>query len=259
MQEFLLHESKGPVAIVTLNRPDKLNALNRATLLELRTRFAELSRDDAVRAVILTGSGQKAFAAGADIAELASLTPTGAREMSALGQSVMDGIARCGKPVIAAVNGFALGGGLELALSCHFRYASANARLGLPEVKLGLMPGYAGTQRLPRLVGKGRALEMILSGNPVTAEEALRIGLVNRVVEPEALLPACEEVANAIAARAPVALRHAIEAVERGLDGSLEEGSSLEQALFGLLWSTADMREGCAAFLEKREAGFSGR
>jgi enoyl-CoA hydratase len=255
---YLLYQETGPVATVTLNRPDKLNAINRDTFLELRAQFAEIAARESVRVVILTGSGTKAFAAGADIAELATLSPTQARELSALGQEVMEGIARMPKPVIAAVNGFALGGGLELALCCHFRIASANARLGLPEVSLGVIPGYAGTQRLPRLVGKGRALEMIVSGVPVTAEEALRAGLVNRVVELEALLPTCAELANVIASRGPVAVRFALEAVQRGLDGTIEEGSCLEQALFGLLWSTADMREGCAAFLEKRKPQFKG-
>ena len=257
--KYLLYQETGPVATVTLNRPDKLNAINRDTFLELRAQFAEIAARESVRVVILTGSGTKAFAAGADIAELATLSPTQARELSALGQEVMEGIARMPKPVIAAVNGFALGGGLELALCCHFRIASANARLGLPEVSLGVIPGYAGTQRLPRLVGKGRALEMIVSGVPITAEEALHAGLVNRVVELEALLPTCAELANVIASRGPVAVRFALEAVQRGLDGTLEEGSWLEQALFGLLWSTADMREGCAAFLEKRKPQFKGR
>ncbi|MFH1144844.1 MAG: enoyl-CoA hydratase-related protein [Candidatus Eisenbacteria bacterium] len=256
---FLLHEAKGPVAIVTVNRPDKLNAINRAMFFELRALFQEIDADAAIRAVILTGSGTKAFAAGADIAELATLSPAEARELSLLGQSVMEGIARLSKPVIAAVNGFALGGGLELALCCHFRIASSNARLGLPEVTLGLIPGYAGTQRLPRLVGTGRALEMILTGIPLDAQEALRVGLVNRVVELEALLPTCEGIATTIASRGPVAARFALDAVQRGLDGTLEEGSRLEAALFGLLWSTADMKEGCAAFLEKRKPQFEGR
>ncbi len=256
---YLLYEERGPIAIVTVNRPDKLNAINRDTFLELREQFAEIAANDAVRVVILTGSGSKAFVAGADIAELASLNPTQARDLSALGQSVMEGIARLPKPVIAAVNGYALGGGLELALCCHFRVAARNARLGVPEVTLGLIPGYAGTQRLPRLVGMGRALEMIVTGQPLDAEEALRVGLVNHLVDPEALLPTCIEIAQKIAARGPVAVRFALEAVQRGLDGTLEEGSWLEQALFGLLWTTEDMREGCAAFLEKRPPAFRGR
>jgi enoyl-CoA hydratase len=255
----LLYEEKGPVAVVTLNRPDKLNAINIRVFHELRDQFREIGENPAVRVAILTGSGAKAFAAGADIAELATLTPLQARELSALGQSVMDGIARMPKPVIAAVNGYALGGGLELALCCHFRIASANARLGVPEVSLGVIPGYAATQRLPRLVGPGRALEMILTGTPLGAEEALRAGLVNRVVEPEALLPTCLEIAGTIASRGPIAVRLALEAVQRGLDGTLEEGSWLESALFGLLWTTEDMKEGTSAFLAKRPATFRGR
>jgi len=257
--KYLLCETRDAVARVTINRPEKLNAINREVFFELRDSFAAIEADDAVRAAILTGSGEKAFAAGADIAELARLSPTEARELSALGQSVMEGIARLRKPVIAAVNGYALGGGLELALCCHFRIASRNARLGLPEVTLGLIPGYAGTQRLPRLVGRGRAMEMVLTGAALRAEEALQAGLVNRVVELEELIPTCEGIAGTIASRGPVAVRFAIDAINRGLDGTLEEGSWLEQALFGLLWTTEDMREGCAAFLEKRAARFKGR
>jgi enoyl-CoA hydratase len=256
---FLLYEERGPVAIVTLNRPEKLNAINREIFHQLRDQFREIAENPGVRVAILTGSGAKAFAAGADIAELATLTPVEARELSALGQAVMDGIARLPKPVIAAVNGYALGGGLELALCCHFRIASRNARLGAPEVTLGVIPGYAATQRLPRLIGMGRALEMILTGAPLTADEALQTGLVNHVVDPEALLPTCLEIAGTIAARGPIAIRFALEAVQRGLDGTLEEGSRLEQALFGLLWTTADMREGTSAFLEKRPPAFQGR
>jgi enoyl-CoA hydratase len=261
--KYLLYEEKGPVAIITINRPEKLNAINRETFHELRDLFGRVAGNEAVRAAILTGSGQKAFAAGADIAELVTLSPTQARDLSALGQSVMEGIARLPKPVIAAVNGWALGGGLELALCCHFRIASANARMGLPEVSLGLIPGYAGTQRLPRLVGRGQATQMVVSGDPIRAEEALRCGLVNRVVESDQLLPECEKIAATIASRGPLAVRFAIEAINRGLDGTLEEGSWLEQALFGLLWTTEDMREGCGVFLErgkeKRKPQFKGR
>jgi enoyl-CoA hydratase len=258
-QKYLLYEEKGPVAVVTLNRPDKLNAINREVFHELRDLFAAIAANPAVRVAILTGSGTKAFAAGADIAELATLSPVGARELSALGQTVMDGIARLPKPVIAAVNGYALGGGLELALCCHFRIAARNARLGVPEVSLGVIPGYAATQRLPRLVGLGRAMEMILTGKPLTAEEAQQTGLVNRVVDPEALMPTCREIAETIASRGPVAIRFALEAIQRGLDGTLEIGSYLEQALFGLLWTTEDMKEGTGAFLEKRAPAFKGR
>ncbi|MBD3237234.1 MAG: hypothetical protein GF330_11050 [Candidatus Eisenbacteria bacterium] len=259
--KHLLYEEKGAVGIVTIHRPEKLNAINRETFLELRALFGQIAEHEPVRAVILTGSGERAFVAGADIEELATLSPVEARALSALGQSVMEGIARCPKPVIAAVNGWALGGGLELALCCHFRIASAKARLGLPEVSLGLIPGYAGTQRLPRLVGPGMALQMVTTGDPIDAAEALRCGLVNRVVEPEALLEACEQIAGRIAARGPLAVRFALEAVARGLDGTLEGGSWLEQALFGLLWTTEDMREGTRAFLEKDKAGpkFQGR
>jgi enoyl-CoA hydratase len=255
---YLLCEERGPVAIVTINRPDKLNAINRDMFFELREQFQEIGAKDSLRAAILTGSGVKAFAAGADIAELATLTPTQARGLSALGQSVMEGIARSSKPVIAAVNGFALGGGLELALCCHFRVASENARMGLPEVGLGVIPGYAGTQRLPRLVGPGKAIEMVVSGDPIDAQDALRCGLVNRVVPQAELLSTCEQIALRIAARGPLAVRFALEAMPRGLDGTLEEGAWLEQALFGLLWSTEDMREGCGAFLEKRKPTFKG-
>jgi enoyl-CoA hydratase len=257
--EYLLYEEDEAVAVVTVNRPDKLNAINRQVFHELRDLFGRIATTESVRAVILTGSGTKAFVAGADIAELARLTPTEARDLSALGQAVMEGIARCPKPVIAAVNGWALGGGLELAMCCHFRIASAKARMGVPEVTLGLIPGYAGTQRLPRLVGHGQAMQMVLTGEPVSADEALRIGLVNQVVDPEELLPTCKKIAATIAARGPMAVRYAAEAVNRGMDGALEEGSWLEQALFGLLWTTEDMQEGTAAFLEKRKPNFKGR
>ncbi len=257
--KYLLYEKKGSLAVVTVNRPEKLNAINRETFYELRSAFQAVESDEEVRVAILTGAGEKAFAAGADIEELARLSPTEARDLSRLGQSVMEGIARLQKPVIAAVNGYALGGGLELALCCDFRIASENAKLGLPEVSLGLIPGYAGTQRLPRLVGKGRALEMIMTGDHIPAEEAARTGLVNRVVPLAELMPTCEKIASRIASRGPVAVRFAKEAVNRGLDGTLEEGSWLEQALFGLLWTTEDMKEGCSAFLEKRKPEFKGR
>ena len=257
--KYLLCEEKGHVALVTVNRPDKLNAINREIFYELRGLFGELGANGDVRAIILTGSGEKAFVAGADIAELARLSPTEARDLSKLGQDVMEEIARSPKPVIAAVNGWALGGGLELAMCCHFRIASARARMGVPEVTLGLIPGYAGTQRLPRLVGRGMATQMVVTGDPVTADVALRIGLVNQVVDPAELLPTCEKIAETIATRGPVAVRYALAAVARGLDGTLEEGSCLEQALFGLLWTTDDMKEGTGAFLEKRRPEFKGR
>ncbi len=256
--EFLLYEEKGAVATVQINRPDKLNAINQQIFHELHALFGEIALNDNVRAVILTGVGEKAFVAGADIAELARLTPIEAQTLSRLGQTVMEGIARCPKPVMAAVNGWALGGGLELAMCCHFRIASSKARMGVPEVTLGLIPGYAGTQRLPRLVGQAWAMQMVTTGDPIDAETAKRIGLVNDVVAPEELLATCEKLAGAIAARGPVAVRFAIEAVNRGLDGTLEEGSWLEQALFGLLWTTDDMKEGTGAFLEKRKPDFKG-
>jgi len=257
--KYLLYVEKGPVATVTFNRPEKLNAIHRETWFELRACFRAIAANDQLRAVIVTGSGEKAFVAGADIAELAELSPTEARDLSALGQAVLDEIAATPRPVIAAVNGYALGGGLEVALACHMRIASEKAKLGLPEVSLGVIPGYAGTQRLPRLVGEGRALELITSGDPVDAAEALRIGLVNRVVAPDELLPACERLAGRIAQRGPLAVQHALTAVRHGLQGSLAEGALLEQNLFGLLWSTADMREGTGAFLEKRKPDFQGR
>lgn len=257
--EFLLYEKSGAVATVTVNRPDKLNAINQQTFHELHDLFNEIALKPEIRAVILTGSGEKAFVAGADIKELASLSPVEAQTLSRLGQTVMEGIARSPKPVIAAVNGWALGGGLELAMCCHFRIASAKARMGVPEVTLGLIPGYAGTQRLPRLVGPGWALQMVTTGEPVDADTAKRIGLVNDVVAPEELMPSCRKIAESIAARGPVAVRFAIEAAQRGADGTLESGSWLEQALFGLLWTTEDMREGTGAFLEKRKPEFKGR
>jgi enoyl-CoA hydratase len=247
------------VAIVTISRPEALNALNGDVLQELCTILDDIENDPGVRALVITGSGNKAFVAGGDIAHMSKLSPQQAKEFSELGHTTLGKIASSQKPVIAAVNGYALGGGLELALCCHFRLASANARMGLPEVSLGVIPGYAGTQRLPRLVGQGKALEMITSGEPIDAEEALRCGLVNRVVPQEELLPACLAIAGKIASRGPVAVGFALEAVRRGLDCGLAEGSALESAHFGLLWSTADMREGCGAFLEKRKPSFQGR
>jgi enoyl-CoA hydratase len=257
--ETLLCDVRERVAFVTINRPDKLNALNDHVMAELDRCFAALGADPEVRAVVLTGSGEKAFVAGADIAELAQQSPVAGREKGQRGQAVLDRIAALGKPVIAAVNGFALGGGCELAMACHVRIASENARLGTPEVKLGLMCGYAGTQRLSRLVGKGRALEMLLTGEPVDAAEALRIGLVNRVVAKEQLLSEAEGLARKMIANAPIALRFTLEAVNRGLEMPFADAQALEATLFGLLCTTEDMKEGTGAFLQKRKAEFKGR
>jgi enoyl-CoA hydratase len=257
--ETIRVEVEPPLAVVTVNRPDKLNALNARAVDELRAAFLGLSTDPGVRAVLLTGAGEKAFVAGADIRELAALTPQEAKETASRGQALCDLMENLGKPVVAAVNGYALGGGCELALACTLRVASENARFGLPEVTLGLIPGYGGTQRLPRIIGKGRALEMILTGEPVTAARALEIGLVNRVVPQGEAVRGAKDLAGTIAARGPVAVRYAAEAIHRGLEASFTEGCHIEAGLFGLLASTADMREGTSAFLEKRGAVFQGR
>jgi len=257
--ENLLYEKRDGIGHVTVNRPEKLNALNRKTMDELHDCFQEIERDDEVRAVILTGAGEKAFVGGADINELAVQTPVEGKELSMRGQKILDLIEHLGKPVIAAVNGYALGGGCELALACTIRIASENARLGQPEVKLGLIPGYAGTQRLPRLVGRGRALEMVLSGEPVSAAEAYRIGLVNQVVPAQDLMATAEKLAQKILANAPLAVKFALEAVNHGLEMTQAEGQFLEANLFGLCCTTADMKEGTRAFLEKRPARFTGK
>jgi enoyl-CoA hydratase len=255
----LLVEKRDAVAIVTVNRPDKLNALNDATMTELDAVFAQLADDAEVRGVILTGAGPKAFVAGADIAELAQQTPIEGRERSLRGQATLDRIERFPKPVIAAVNGFALGGGCELAMAAHLRIASENARFGTPEVKLGIMCGYAGSQRLPRLVGRGRALEILLSGEMVDAAEALRIGLANRVVSAEKLLAESEALLRKMLANGPVSLRFTIDAVNAGLEMGLDEAQRYEATLFGLICTTGDMQEGTRAFLEKRPAKFQGK
>jgi enoyl-CoA hydratase len=257
--ETLLVEIRDGVAVVTINRPGKLNALDTRTLAELDTTFAALGADEAVRGVILTGAGETAFVAGADIAELAGLDPEAAQRLSARGQRVMDRIEGLGKPVVAAINGFALGGGCELALACHLRVASERAWLGTPEVKLGLICGYGGTQRLPRLIGRGRALEILLTGGRIEAAEALRFGLVNRVVPAERLLAEAEELLRAMIANAPLALKATLAAVSEGLDLSLDAGLAREAALFGDLSGSADAREGTRAFLEKRAPQFKGR
>ncbi len=252
-------ETRDGIAVVTVDRPEKLNALDDRTMEELDGAFTALGSDPTVGGVILTGAGEKAFVAGADISELATESPVQGRERSIRGQRVLDKIEGLGKPVVAAVNGFALGGGCELAMACHVRVASENARLGAPEVKLGIMCGYAGTQRLSRLVGKGRALEILLTGEPVDAQEAHRIGLVNKVVPKEKLLAEAEALLRRMLANGPVALRFSLEAVNAGLEMPLAEAQSLEATLFGLICTTEDMKEGTRAFLEKRPAKFQGK
>jgi len=247
------------IAVIAVNRPDKLNALNAAVIGELDTALAELDADPSVRALIVTGSGEKAFVAGADIAELAKATPIEARALALRGQRVFDRLERFRAPVVAAVNGFALGGGCELAMACHVRIASEDARFGTPEVKLGLMCGYGGTQRLPRLVGRGRALEILLSGDMVSADEAFRIGLVNRVVPKAALMTEATNLLKKMLANAPLSLRYTIDSVSAGLDMSFEDGQDHEATLFAVLCSTSDKSEGTQAFLEKRPAKFQGR
>ena len=257
--QTLLVETRDGVAFVTVNRPEKLNALNDQTVSELDAAFAAIAADPAVRGVILTGAGEKAFVAGADIGELAGQRPVDGKERSIRGQKVLDRIERLGKPVIAAVNGFALGGGCELAMACHVRVASDNAKLGTPEVKLGIMCGYAGSQRLPRLVGKGRALEILLTGEMVDAQEACRIGLVNHVFPKDKLLSEAEALLRKMLANGPVSLRFTLEAVNAGLEMNLAEAQYLEATLFGLICTTEDMQEGTKAFLEKRSPKFQGK
>ena len=254
----LLYESCNAIAYVTINRPDKLNALNRQVMEELFACFQALQKDEDVRVVILTGSGEKAFVAGADLNELAPQTAVEGKETSQFGQQVFNLIENLGKPVIAAINGFALGGGCELAMACTLRVAAETARLGQPEVKLGLIPGYGGSQRLPRLVGKCRALELILTGETVTAPESHRLGLVNLVVPAAELLAATEKLAQKIIANAPLAIKFALDAVNRGTEMPAAEGQFLEAALFGECCTTADMKEGTRAFLEKRPPKFTG-
>jgi len=257
--ENLLYEVKDQIATITFNRPKVLNALNRKTVEELGD-VLNRSREDAnVRVLILTGAGEKSFVAGADINELAQRTPVDGKDFSLFGQEIFHRLETMGKPSIAAINGFALGGGCELALSCTMRIASRNARLGQPEVKLGILPGYGGSQRLPRLCGKGAAHELILTGEMISADEALRIGLVNHVVEPAELMPAAESIAKKIIANAPLAVKFAMEAVEHGMEMPQEEGLFLEATLFGLCCATEDMREGTRAFIEKRPPQFKGK
>ncbi len=256
--ENLTVEIRDRIARVTINRPKVLNALNEKTVREIHDAFASLGDARDVGAVILTGAGEKAFVAGADINELAQMTPLGGEASSRLGQGAFCEIESLGKPVIAAINGFALGGGLELALACHIRFASDTAKMGLPEVGLGIIPGYGGTQRLPRIVGLGRALELITTGRMIDAAEALRIGLVNAVLPAADLAAHCEKVAGEILSKGPLAVRCAMEAAIRGLDSTLEQGLAQESTYFGLLSATTDMREGLKAFLEKRKPAFGG-
>jgi enoyl-CoA hydratase len=255
----LLLERSDVYAVVTLNRPKVMNALNRAMFADLDEVFTALAGDSAVRAILLSGAGEKAFAAGADIGELATLSAAEGQQIALQGQGVFRKIETCGKPVIAAIQGFALGGGCELAMACTIRIASEHARLGQPEVKLGLVPGYGGTQRLPRLVGKGAALKLLLTGDMVDAEEAFRIGLVDEVVPAEALMPRAETLARAIAQQAPLAVTACLRAVEGGFDLPIEAGLELEASLFGLACATEDKAEGTRAFLEKRAPAWQGR
>ncbi|MCA1560954.1 MAG: enoyl-CoA hydratase/isomerase family protein [Acidobacteria bacterium] len=257
--ENLILERDGGVATLTVNRPKVLNALNTQTMDELRRAALELRRDEAVRCVIVTGAGDKSFIAGADINELAVQTPVGGKEHALRGQHVFDLLENMGKPVLAAINGYALGGGCELAMACTLRIASETARIGQPEINLGLIPGYAGTQRLARLVGRGRALELLLTGDPIPAAEAHRIGLVNRVVPAAELMAETRRIASALAGKAPIAMRYIIDAVNKGLDMPYAQGAVFEATLFGLVSTTDDMREGTKAFLEKRKAEFKGR
>jgi len=257
--ENLLYEKKGAIAYVTLNRLKVLNALNRQTWNELRTVFEDARDDPEIRGAILTGAGDKAFIAGADIGELAHVTAVEAERSSSYGQAVLDLIENLGKPVIAAVNGYALGGGCEAAMACTIRVAAEHAKFGQPEVTLGLIPGGGGTQRLPRLVGKGRALQLILSGGMIDVQEAHRIGLVNEVVPAGDLLTRAEAILKQIFANAPVAVKFSLEAVNRGLETNLAEGLSLEASLFGLCAGTDDKAEGTSAFLAKRAPQFNGR
>ena len=257
--ENLLYEKRDGIGFITFNRPKVLNALNHKTMEELRDILIAAREDAAVRVLILTGAGEKSFVAGADIAELAVQTPVSGKDTAGFGQGVLQLLETIGKPSIAAINGFALGGGCEVALACSIRLASKTAKLGQPEVKLGIMTGYGGSQRLTRLCGKGVAYEICLTGEMFPAEEALRMGLVNHVYEPADLLPAAEALAKKIIANAPLSVKFTMEAIERGTQMPLAEGQYLETTLFGVLAATEDMREGTRAFLEKRPAQFRGK
>src|ERR1700756_1820420 len=255
----IVYETKGPIAYVTLNRPKVLNALNKSVITELKTAFESARDDSSVRGVIFTGAGDKAFAAGADISEMLNDTPIEAEEKTRLGQALTTLIENLGKPVIAAVNGFALGGGCELAMASTIRLAVETAKFGQPEGTIGIIPGFGGTQRLPRLVGKGRALQMILSADMIDAQEAYRIGLVNEIVAKDKLIPRAEAILNKINANAPTAVKLAIESANRGLDVSLAEGLDIEASLFTQCFATEDRKEGMAAFREKRKPNFKGQ
>jgi enoyl-CoA hydratase len=257
--ENLLFEKKQSIGYVTINRPKVLNALNSATMQELRTVFTDLKDDREVRVVILTGAGEKSFVAGADIGELQKNNAIEAKEYTHRGQAVLDLIENLGKPVIACINGFALGGGCELAMACTMRLAGENAKLGQPEVKLGIIPGYGGTQRLPRLVGKGLAMQLLLTGEMIAAREAHRIGLVNEVVSADQLISRAEAIAQSIIKNAPLAIQYCLEAVNHGMETTLPEGLFLEATLFAVSCASDDKKEGTSAFLEKRQANFNGK
>ncbi len=256
-QNIQSHSENG-ITWITINRPEKLNALNLDTLLELGEAFEQAVNAEDIRVIVLTGAGEKAFVAGADITEINQLTPMEAKDFSELGQQLMLQIENLGKPVIAAVNGFALGGGCELALACPIRLASDNARFGLPEIKLGIMPGFGGTQRLVRMVGRAKALEMTLSGTPISAEEALAMNLISKVYTQAELQDQAKKLAQTLANSAPIAMRHILQAIQRGADLPLQDALEMETQLFALCCSTNDMREGTTAFIEKRQAEFSG-
>ena len=258
MSSTLTFDLTDGIARLTINRPDKLNALNAIVIAELGDAVTRVETDAAVHGVIVTGAGTKAFVAGADIGELTEQNPVTGRNRALTGQQVFRRLERCGKPVIAAVNGFALGGGCELAMACHLRVASENAKFGQPEVKLGIAPGYGGTVRLPRLIGRARALELLLTGDMIDAAEALRIGLVNRVVTSDRLLPETESLLRVILANGPLAVRACLEAVDAGAEMAVDQALLLEAGYFGLLSATEDMREGTKAFLEKRKPAFKG-
>jgi len=257
--ENLRYETRDRIAYITIDRPKVLNALNMATMSELRAAFAHAQEDSAVRVVILTGAGEKSFVAGADIGELQKNNPIEAKQYTHRGQAVLDLIENLGKPVIACINGFALGGGCELAMACTMRLASETARLGQPEVKLGIIPGYGGTQRLPRLVGKGIAMQLLLTGEMISAQEAYRVGLVNEVVPAAQLIGRAEAIAQAIIKNAPLAIQYCLEAVNHGSEMTLQEGLYLEATLFAVCCATEDKKEGTIAFLEKRAANFVGK
>jgi enoyl-CoA hydratase len=257
--QAITYVKRGVTAYITLNRPTVLNALNQITILELTAAFTDVRDDDGIRGVILTGAGEKAFAAGADIAELATATPVSAQEQTRRGQELTLLIETLGKPVIAAVNGLTLGGGCELAMACSLRLATPDARFGQPEIKLGLIPGFGGTQRLARLIGRAPATQLILTGDTISAADAYRLGLINEIVPGDQLLTRAEEILSHIGRNAPLAVRYALQAITEGLNVTVREGMALEGALFAVCASSEDMREGTSAFLEKRPAVFKGR